>query len=153
MIFSAHANAQAACPPGMVPYGGGTDLSSCGPDESEQQAQQPMAPQPSWARTWGAIATDSVKGVVGAVTGLSSKSAARRAAMADCQAKGGAPCKFEVAYDNQCAALVVGSNGYDVGVDRTLEKVIQVGMKTCTDAKDTNCRVYYSACSLPVRIQ
>lgn len=73
--------------------------------------------------------------------------------MADCQAKGGAPCKLEIAYDNECAALVVGNNGYNVGADTTLGKVTQATMKICTDAKNKNCHVYYTACSLPVQVQ
>ena len=67
--------------------------------------------------------------------------------------KGGAPCKLEIAYDNECAAMVVGNNGYNVGADATVDKAVQLGMKICTDAKNTNCHVYYSACSLPQRIQ
>jgi len=49
--------------------------------------------------------------------------------------------------------MVVGNNGYNVGADATVDKAVQLGMKICTDAKNTNCHVYYSACSLPQRIQ
>jgi len=85
------ARAQTACPPGMEEYGAGV----CGYNRSEESPQQalqqqgPPSPPPRWATRWGAIATDSIKGTLGAVSGLPSKSAAQQAAIADCQAKGG----------------------------------------------------------------
>jgi hypothetical protein len=120
---------------------------------NDNQTQGPQRPAMHWASQWGAIATDAPKGILGVVTGQPSKSEAQQAAMADCRAKGGAPCKFEIAYDNECAAMVVGSNGYNVGSDRTVEKAAQLGMKICTTAKNTNCHVYYSGCSTPILIQ
>ncbi len=73
--------------------------------------------------------------------------------MLDCAEKGGTQCKIDVVYDNQCAAVVVGSNGYNVGNAATPDKVAKLGLKVCTDAKGVGCHVYYSACSLPERIQ
>lgn len=158
LLLNSVVHAENGCPPGMIPANG-TDINSCVPippgyyQNQQQQQPQPSRPPPQWATRWGAIATDSVKGVLGAVTGLSSKSEAQQAAMADCLAKGGSPCKLEVAYDNECAAMVVGDDVYNVGADTTLEKAVQYGMKLCTGANHTNCHVYYSACSLPVQIQ
>jgi hypothetical protein len=147
-------HAQTACPPGMEEYGAGV----CGYSQSEEPAQQarpqqPALPPPQWATRWGAIATDSPKGVLGAVVNVSSKSEAQQAAMADCKAKGGTKCKVDIAYDNECAAVVVGDGGYNVGSDATTDKASQLGMNVCTKAGRTNCHVYYSACSLPIRIQ
>jgi hypothetical protein len=162
MLLGGVVHAEGNCPPGYYPIGappGQGGPQGCAPipgDNNNQQQAQPQPPQPpppQWASQWGAIATDKVKGILGAVTGLSSKSEAQQAAMANCQAKGGSPCKFEIAYDNECAVLVVGDNGYNVSADVTLDKAVQFGMKICTDAKNTNCHVYYSACSLPVRVQ
>lgn len=160
ILLCGRVHAEGGCPPGMIPAGG-TDINSCVPippgyynNQQQAQPQLPLPPPPAqWASQWGAIATDKVKGIIGAVTGLSSKSEAQQAAMANCQAKGGSPCKFEIAYDNECAVLVVGDNGYNVSADVTLDKAVQFGMKICTDAKNTNCHVYYSACSLPERVQ
>lgn len=159
LLLGGFAHAEGNCPAGYYPIGapqGQGGPQGCAPipgDNSQQQVQSQALPPPQWASRWGAIATDKVKGILGAVTGLSSKNEAQQAALADCQAKGGSPCKLEIAYDNECAALVVGDNGYNVGADATLDKVIRLGMKICTGAKNANCHVYYSDCSLPVRIQ
>lgn len=155
------AYAEGNCPPGYYPIGapsGQGGPQSCAPIPGYNNTQQPTpsheeAPPRQWASKWGAIATDKAKGVLGAVTGLSSKSQAQQAALTECLAKGGSPCKLEIAYDNECAAVVVGDNGYNVGADATLDKVVTLGMKTCTDAKNNNCHVYYSACSFPIQIK
>ncbi len=150
---------EGSCPSGYHPIGapqGQAGPQGCAPIpgyNNNQQEMRPQPPPPKWISQWGAIATNKVKGILGAATGLSSKSQAKQVAMADCQAKGGSPCKFEIAYDNECAVLVVGDNGYNVSADVSLDKAIRFGMDICTEAKNTNCHVYYSACSLPVRIQ
>lgn len=160
LLFNNVAHAEGGCPAGMIPYSG-NDLNSCGPvpadyygnQQQGQQQTQARAPEARWATRWGAIATDYIKGTLGSITGLASKVDAEQAALADCRNKGGSPCKVEIAYDNECAAMILGSNGYNVGADATADKAIGLGMKICTDAKDTNCHVYFSACSLPVKIQ
>ena len=73
--------------------------------------------------------------------------------MQDCQSKGGGNCKIDIAYDNQCAVVVVGNGGYNVPIAETLDKATEIGMKTCRSAGRSNCHVYYSDCSLPVRIR
>jgi hypothetical protein len=156
MPLSSLLRAQAACPPGTIPYGTGNDPSACGPDNSQQQQaqpQQPALPPPQWATRWGAIATDGPGGHLGAVTGLKSKSDAQSLAIADCQAKGGLQCEVEVAYDNECAAMVLGHREHSSNAAATSAEAISLGMKICANAGDTNCHVYYSACSPPVRIR
>lgn len=155
LLFMDVVHAQVACPPGEVPYGTGTDDSVCGPDDSQESTQQQARkpPPPRWAARWGAIATDDSSGSFGAATNMSSRSGAQATALADCHSKKGATCKIEIAYDNECAAMVIGDKGHNSGADLTLDKVVQLGMKTCSAAGDTNCHVYYSACSLPVKIQ
>jgi len=155
MLLGNQVQAQTACPPGMEEYGAGV----CGysrPDEPVQQQatpQLPEAPPAQWATRWGAIATDEPHGVLGAVTGLSSKEEAQKAAIEACRARGGSSCKFEIAYDNECAAMIVSDKGYNTPAAATVEKAVQLGMQTCKSSGDTNCHVYYSACSLPQRIQ
>lgn len=148
--------AQAACPPGMIPYGTGTDVSSCGPDGSQNQvtnASTSIAPAPIWQSRWGAIATYAPTGVLGVSTYLPTRDQAIQSAIADCKAKGGPTCKLEVAYDNECAAVVVGSTGYNVAADPTLGGAIDSGMETCRSSGAEGCHTYYSACSLPVRVR
>ncbi len=134
----------------------GQGWQGCAPlnNGSTQQApqQQPSQPPPRWMDQWGAIATDEPKGILGAATGLSSKLEAQQSALADCAGKGGAPCKLEIAYNNQCAALVVGDKVYNTSSAATIQQASQSGMDRCSKVS-TNCHVYYSACSMPVRIQ
>ncbi|RST45010.1 DUF4189 domain-containing protein [Variovorax sp. DXTD-1] len=139
------------CPPGQIAYGSGPGLNMCGPDNRQQQA--PQQPAEQWERRWGAIATSVPDGVLGVSTDKSSNREASQTAISDCAAKGGLNCKIEIAYDNQCAAVVVGDGGYNAPIATTINKAVEVGMKTCRDAGRSNCHVYYSACSLPVRIR
>ena len=113
----------------------------------------PQAPPPQWESRWGAVATDVPRGTVGASANMLSRQAAERSAMADCSAKDGKNCKLETWYSNGCVVLVAGDGGYNVTAEATLNEATGLGMKFCTDAKRTNCRVYYSACSPSVRIQ
>ncbi|TPG11785.1 DUF4189 domain-containing protein [Rhodanobacter glycinis] len=153
-------HAEGGCPPGMIPASG-TDINSCVPvppgyyrNQQQAQPQLPLPPPPQWVTRWGAIATDAIKGIVGAVTGLSSKNEAQQAAMADCRAKGGSLCKLEIAYDNECVTLAADSMGYSINTGNTVDAANQLAMKTCSAiGEHLDCHVYYSACSLPVRIQ
>jgi hypothetical protein len=147
-------HAQAACSPGTVPYGAGQGQNVCGPDNNQQHLQrQQQQPPPQWSRRWGAIATDGAGGHFGATAGVSTQGMAKQVALADCQSKGGTQCAIEVAYDNECAAMVIGDKGHNSGAAPTLDRAIQLGLDACARNGDTNCRVYYSACSLPVRIR
>ena len=145
-------HAENGCPAGQIPHSG-TDPSSCGPIPNYyNNTQQPQAPRVVWVSQWGAVATDSAAGALGGVTGLSSKQAAERAAMSDCQAKGGSNCVLHLSYDNECASMSVGDKILIVVSDLTLDKATQLSQQKCGE-QDKNCRVYYSACSLPQRTQ
>jgi hypothetical protein len=140
-----------SCPPGQYPAGG-QGWQGCNPIPGYgSQQQAPQQPAPQWESRWGAIATSVPDGVLGVSTDRSSKREASQAATSDCTAKGGLNCKIEIAYDNQCAAVIVGDGGYNAPIANTVNKAVEVGMKTCRDAGRANCHVYYSACSLPVR--
>jgi hypothetical protein len=90
---------------------------------------------------------------MGIAIGKQSKLEAAHAAMADCQSKGGTNCKTDVTYANQCAAVVAGDGGYNVSPALTVDEAVSIGMKTCTETGDKNCRTYYTTCSLPIRIR
>lgn len=160
LLLASVVHAEGNCPSGYYPIGappGQGGPQGCAPipgyNNSQQQAQsQPLPPPPQWASRWGAIATDGPKGSLGTASGLSSKGDAERVALDDCSAKGGTQCKVDIAYDNECAAVVVGDGGYNTPAAATVDKAVEIGMKTCSTTT-TNCHVYYSACSLPVRIQ
>lgn len=143
-------HAEGGCPPGSFPIGG-RSVAACAPIPGYGNQQAPQLPVPQWERRWGAIATDAPKGVIGVTVDKQSKREASEAAIGDCQQQGGVNCKIDVAYDNQCAVLIVGAKGYNTPNAPTVEEATELGMKTCREAGSTNCRVLYSACSRPVR--
>lgn len=120
-----------------------------GPGKQPAQQQQPPQPTGYWEKTWGAIAPSPVGGVVGAAVGSSSKEEAERTALADCKAKGGGACKVLIAYHNQCGVMVVGEKKTFTASGGSPEHAAKVGIEYC-EANDTNCSVYYSACSEPI---
>lgn len=147
LVFSFHARAQVACPPGWIPY----SATSCGRAPNSQQSPQTSgygSPAPLGSR-WGAIATDGVKGVLGTATGERSEQGAQSKALADCQAKGGSPCKLQLSYSNGCGVMMVGSRGFSTAAAGTKDGAMQKGMAICRSDGDTDCRVYYTDCSLP----
>lgn len=153
LFVSADLRAENGCPSGMIPYSG-TDLSSCGPIPPGyyQNGERSTAPPMRWVSTWGSIATDAEAGSVGTITGARSKEDAEDLAITDCRSKGGSQCKIQVAYDNECAAMVVGNKVFNVATDPSLNEAVRIATNTC-QKDDTNCHIYYSACSPPQRVQ
>ena len=156
LLLCKDSHAQTACPPGMEEYGAGV----CGYSQSEQPSPQTpephLPPSPSlsqqWASRWGAIATDIQNKSVGTIANLESQNQAVQAAIADCRSKGGSACTVEIVYRDGCTALAAGDTGHNAKAGTTVEAASKLAMKTCT-ASDTHCKVYYTACSLPTRIQ
>jgi len=151
ILLSMKSHAQTACPPGMEAYGDGV----CGYSRSEepvQQAPQQQTPPAQWADRWGAIATFEPNGSLGTVTGMPDQRSAEQTALASCQSKHGSTCKIQLSYRNQCAAMVVGGKIFNVNPGNTVEEAAKKGMSMCSTAAN-DCHVYYSACSLPQRIQ
>lgn len=119
---------------------------------SEPQLQHSLPPRPTgyWETTWGAIAGHSSKPILGTAVGANSEAQAREIALQDCKAKGGgAGCRLDIAYHNQCAVLVTGDNIYITYSAASIKRAAELGMAECGKA-DTNCRVYYSACTEPI---
>ncbi|HHV7522083.1 TPA: DUF4189 domain-containing protein [Burkholderia orbicola] len=149
------AQAQTACPPGMVPYGTAQDQSVCGADPNAQQQYpgQSSAPSVRWASSWQALATDTPKGILGTSKDQPDRALAEVAALRDCRLKGGTDCTLQISYGNGCVAMVVGDRAMNMNGGITDDDAAQKGLEMCRAAGDSNCRVYYSACSLPQRIQ
>ena len=154
LFWNGLAHAEGGCPPGMYPFQFAPNQpSSCAPIPGNGNQQMPQQPAPQWESRWGAIATDGPNDALGVATNMRSKREASQAAMHSCQSRGGVNCKIDIAYDNQCAVVVVGDGAYNVPIAETLDKAAEIGMKTCRSSGRSNCHVYYSACSLPVRIR
>lgn len=109
------------------------------------------APQERWADRWGAIATDADNAKLGAVVDMASGKQAKRAALKACKDQGGINCTLDILYYNRCAVLVTGDNVYTVSSAATIDEATKSGFIKC-ERDDVNCRVYYSDCSLPVRM-
>lgn len=83
---------------------------------------------------------------------LSSKDIAGSLAIADCRNKGGLTCKIEVTYDNKCAAVIVGDEGYVVTSRAYESDAIGAGISVCGGERN-HCHALYTACSRSVRIR
>ncbi|MBB6246984.1 DUF4189 domain-containing protein [Rhodanobacter sp. A1T4] len=134
------------CPPGIGYYGTHDGIPSCGQPGNSQ------APAAHYEDRWGAIVTDFSHGSVGMINNAATQSSAEQLATADCQAKGGVTCKVEIAYANECAALVAGDKTHITRAGATVEAAIQAGVKKCSE-EDNHCRAYFSGCSPTVQIQ
>lgn len=119
----------------------------------DRQQRSPVQPPPRpsgyWEKTWGAIAPSPKGGVLGAAVGAKSKLDAESLALADCKAKGGADCQVQIAYQNQCAVMVLGDKVFNLSSAASIQEAATSGLQRCSK-EDTNCRVYYSACTEPV---
>jgi hypothetical protein len=150
--------AEGNCPPGFYPTGGGAaGWHACAPMDGgvgdgrgEQQEEAPQQAQEEWEDRWGAIAT--ANGAFGVSASKKSKEQAAQEALAECRRNAGKePCKLKPPYYNQCAALAWGDSTNIVARGPDLHEVEQRAVDLC--AKETNnCRIYYSACSLPIRL-
>jgi hypothetical protein len=153
LLFFSIVHAEGNCPDGYYPLGTpGGGWQGCAPLPGNDPAYQ-HAPQQRWVDQWGAIASDFSHGSIGVSTDNSTKRDAETNALGDCQSRGGHNCKVEISYYNQCSALVVGDKTHNSGSAATIDKAVQLGIKVCSSGGDINCHAYYSACSLPKRIQ
>lgn len=154
LCWSATAHAQTACPPGLIPYaaGAGGGVAVCGPAPTDNQ--QPMQRPPLWADRWGAVAAEAPGSppAFGSAVNMASKRAAETAALADCQARG-TKCQVALIYHNQCVAIVGGEKGWTPFGGPTIEIATQKSMNQCRADGSTQCKLDYSACSYPERIQ
>ena len=150
--------ARAQCAPG-IPGAGNPECLP--PDDANspyyqgdrnRQPAEPQQPRAVWADRWGAIVIDGNTGQDGLVTDYPSKSKAVKAAMNACIANGGQQCKVEHVYANSCAAIAWGDTYFGTSSDIAEAQAQANAMQVCT-AHTTGCKIAYSACSLPVRVQ
>jgi len=127
-------------PEALAPQGGG---------HTPQPVQQRLS---VWANRWGAVAIDESTGDIGVAVNRDNESEAVTNAMHDCGLKGSQHCKLGLAYHNQCAALAWGTHSSTLSNAADQNQAQANALKSCArDAPD--CKIIYSACSLPVRIQ
>ncbi|WP_132141305.1 DUF4189 domain-containing protein [Luteibacter rhizovicinus] len=119
-------------------------------NSTQQQAPQPRA---VWADRWGAIALDANSGRAGTITGRTSKSEANQVALDLCERDGGQDCKILLAFHNQCAAATQNLGGGTIFAASAAGKdeAERSALDDCGGRKE--CKVVYSQCSYPERVQ
>jgi hypothetical protein len=109
-------------------------------------------PQERWEDRWGAIAIDSKTGQAGLIAGKASKAEAVDVAMSGCEMHGSPGCKLRLAYFNQCVAIGWGATWNEVVTAETEQRAGELALKGCSK-KTTECKIAYSACSQPKRVE
>jgi hypothetical protein len=153
VLFCESSSAQFAPPEGGCPQGMHLEGFSCVYD-------QPVAPMgkqhgPAWASRWGAIAIDPTvsSGGIGVASDMKSQRAAEREAIKQCKKAGGSKnCELQTAYDNQCAVIVWGDTHYNTANAEDLTKASELALGQCAK-KTSNCKIYYTNCTYPVRLR
>lgn len=151
ILTASTAHAEGGCPPGQYPQQG-QGWKTCVPIPGDAAGGDSNAVPERWVDKWQAIATDATKGALGTSVGAATAVEAESRAMGDCQAKGGTACDVQVSYRNGCVAMVVGDKRMATRGAPMKDSAERQALAKCSE-EDTNCHVYYSACSLPQRIQ
>lgn len=124
------------------------------PDHPGRQSGLHAAPAPAaaWEDRWGAIAMGKSGAGFSAIEGAESKRSASRGALAACRQKGASECKLIVEYSNQCTALAWGRT-YWVTWRALTASEAEKKATNASSKEDDDCRVMYSACSMPQRVR
>lgn len=156
--------AEQGCAPGFYPGGMQPNGQICVPIPgygTTNHISSPSSAQPAaiWSDRWGAVAVtgkslaDDGASVVGMASSTSSKREARQEALDHCAEKGGVDCRLQMIYKNQCAAVSWGAEKGRFVVGDSIADAEEQAMRKCIDDGDSDCVIYYSDCSLPVRVQ
>ncbi|MBS1942504.1 MAG: DUF4189 domain-containing protein [Bacteroidetes bacterium] len=145
--FARAQSGAAGCPPGMVPGPG-----RCyGPNELPQQQQStPAYTGPLWQDHYGAIASSISGAHSGIAENMLSARAARRKALHDC---GASDCKIDREVRNGCIAAAWGGGVSGNAGNKEIASAEASAIKECESGGGHDCKLTYSACSLPVRVQ
>lgn len=150
--MSREAIAEGGCPNGQYPQQG-PGWNSCVPIPGSNGSQPGLSTPPVvWEDHWQALATDTPKGILGISTGMLTADDAESAALSDCKSKGGSACSLEISFVNGCIAMVVGKSRKNVRGAKTKLEAEKAAISQC-QSNDSGCQIYYSACSLPTRLQ
>lgn len=122
-------------------YGGGNDY------------RAPPPPQPKWIDRWGGMAMDDDEGISGIVADLPSKRKAKKAAIAECESRGGKNCTIAAIYKNQCLVVVSNSSRSQIVNAATIGRATALAMRDCMADGSNDCHVFYSGCSNAIRIR
>jgi hypothetical protein len=142
-------SAEGGCPPGQYPYDT-PQARQCVPIPGQEDAatSQPLV---VFEERWGAIVADTSTGDIGVASGEASKRKAKEVAMQRCSVDGATGCKLQGTFSNQCAAIArrEGYQGYGYATSETGAQ--DQALERC--GSSAVCKIAWSDCSLPVRIQ
>ena len=153
MSMLACAHAENGCPAGYEPWKTPVQSTSdCMAIPNYGQSTKPVAAGAQWISRWGAIAIGSTVagGGVGTTIGENSRWKAESAAIKACCDTGGGPACKVFSYHDQCAAVAWGIDSYAVRSAESIDLASSSAMAQCR-ASTGDCRIFYSACSLPER--
>jgi hypothetical protein len=118
--------------------------------DRNQPRNQPQQPRAIWSDRWGAIVT-APDGDAGTAENQHSKDEAIQMATSICSRNGAQHCEVLIAYYNQCAAAALGGGHLKGSSAPSKDQAEQQALDHCGGSNV--CKIVYSACSLPVRIQ
>jgi hypothetical protein len=135
--------------------GGGSPCSST--------PQQSAAPTVRWSSRWGAVANSITTGHAGTSAGQVSRYDAKHLALHQCGTDDGIKdCKIVMTYHDQCAAIADGTyasstagaatTSFATASAATISEASNLAMESC-NKEAIDCKVIYTECSLPERIQ
>jgi Domain of unknown function (DUF4189) len=136
------------CPPGYYPVNS-SSLMGCAPIPGEVY-REPRAPDaPRWRKRWMSVAFGT--NGFGSAIDMPSKRKAEKAALAQCREMGGKECAVNMTTYNQCIAVSRGGSTALSTRAPELQQAESMAMDGCREDKEnTNCVIYYSACTYPV---
>lgn len=159
LFNSTFAFAEQGCPDGFMPNAAGTPGLQCIqiPGQTRPGMDVGAQAEPNWETRWGAIAYDPEHGSVGISSEQTSRRKAVKGALAHCKSKGGVACALNIAYYNQCVAVVSGPSPAGSGVLMnsasavTKQEAEKLSTETCVKDTQAKCTTFYTGCSYPVR--
>ena len=152
-FMTAPAAAENGCPNGYVPWKIPVESSSdcmAIPDYGTGAVERPQVP--AWETNWGAVAIGG--GGWGVSANMRSEAKAKNAAVRQCRqttSNKDAKCAT-LTYYNQCIATAWGSTGYATHTAENEQTAMSLAMQQCKDAGREDCKIFYSACSFPRRL-
>jgi hypothetical protein len=141
------------CPPGYYPISS-PGFTNCAPIPGGGNSGSGPAPrdEPVWKTRWMSIAFGM--NAFGAATDMPSKQKAEKAALAQCRDMGAKDCYINMTTHDQCIAVARGGVTAPSASAYELNEAEDIALEECgKDQRNSNCELYYSACSYSVRVR
>lgn len=148
LLVSGGAAAQ-QCPAGLA------GMPNCLPPDHPSSPYGRTSPGRSggaWVDQFAAVAMGKSASGFTAVEAQRSRRAAEKAALRGCREKGGLDCRIALSLQNQCGAIVWGTDFRVSGVGPLVQLAVESGMKECS-SKSSDCQVFFQLCSNAMRVR